>query len=547
VKKNLIYIYTFFLILSVILSSPVYGLTNAGISAKADNITFNSEKVIFVATGKSNVTYQNMELYGDTICVDAGKYKLIASGNVTIKVNDKELRSDSLYINLRDKKGYIYQSKNQNLKARFDGNTLDIIEVVQSFPQGTFFIDNIIDSDVCITGKELIIHPQDTAQIRPASFWLNGEHSLELPFYNFALGAGGTNVYPKVSYSNLGATVDIPVVVSLEENAMSVGHLKYNREKGITVGLEHQMRFSNNASAVFYLEDLNSNAYRNARMVYRHRLTPKTDTTLNLDWQNNKDINLYLNVSQRFNQSILTFNVTSQKAGEGRQSRPTAFDLQWSQTPDNLFGTPVTYGFSAGLGMTGTMDDTAATWSKNIGLRLTHEPIQLGNNSSLIFGAGDEIYWLTTGEEKNRLFGTLTLRLGTRFSIDGSYTRDMSNQDINNNRKNQYGTLSLTTRFTDKFSTRVTYYFNKFGTNISGKYYTGDLSQLSCFFTYNDSQNFQINLGTTYDLNKSRFYSAQGNIRFRVGNYFFLTLRPYYDFINKKSDFNFQIDPILIQ
>jgi hypothetical protein len=70
---------------------------------------------------------------------------------------------------------------------------------------------------------------------------------------------------------------------------------------------------------------------------------------------------------------------------------------------------------------------------------------------------------------------------------------------------------------------------------------------MRCGFNYNPSQNFQLSLEGTYDLQLSRMRYAQGNVRFRVGKYFFLTLRPYYDFILDKSTFNFQVDPILGQ
>ncbi len=85
-------------------------------------------------------------------------------------------------------------------------------------------------------------------------------------------------------------------------------------------------------------------------------------------------------------------------------------------------------------------------------------------------------------------------------------------------------------------------------------FYTDDITQfnildnqLGAFFNYNKSQNFQIGMGATYDMNLSRIRTAQANMRFKVGNYFFLTLRPNYDFVENISNFNFQIDPVLIK
>jgi hypothetical protein len=75
-----------------------------------------------------------------------------------------------------------------------------------------------VNSDLCVTGTEIVVHPNETAQIRPAAFWVNGNRSMELPFYSFTIGAGSTYATPRVAYTDLGATVDIPVIVSLEKN-----------------------------------------------------------------------------------------------------------------------------------------------------------------------------------------------------------------------------------------------------------------------------------------------------------------------------------------
>jgi hypothetical protein len=113
-------------------------------------------------------------------------------------------------------------------------------------------------------------------------------------------------------------------------------------------------------------------------MIYRHKFGSQTDGTLNVDWQNNKDLDVFFNMSHRFSNSYLTFNLKTQNAVSQPEGNPTSFDLSWRQTPDDLLGSPVIYSFSAGLAMTGTQYDKPGVWNKNIGLNLTHKPIKLG-------------------------------------------------------------------------------------------------------------------------------------------------------------------------
>ncbi|HPZ10115.1 MAG TPA: hypothetical protein PL110_18635, partial [Candidatus Eremiobacteraeota bacterium] len=326
----------FFLIF--ITSLPLKALNDKAIKARAEHITFNPSKVIFVASGNAKVNFQDIELSGGTICVDIASSRLVASGNVSLTSEMGEINCDSISINLHSKKCYILASESVEPRVEFDVTTFQIVSSLKDFPGGAFSMDNIINSDLCITGNEIVVQPNETAQIRPAAFWINGSRSMELPFYSFTIGAGASYTTPRVAYTDMGATVDVPVIVSLEEKSMSLAHMKYNSNMGFSVTLEHQQRFSDNASAIFYLDDLNKDAYRKARMQYRHKFGSQTDATLNVDWQNNKDVDVFLNMSHRFSKSNLTFNFRSQYAVSKPEGTPASFELYWRQNPDNFLG-----------------------------------------------------------------------------------------------------------------------------------------------------------------------------------------------------------------
>ncbi len=535
-----------FITFLLICISPLHALNEKSISARADYITYNPEKIIFVANGDATVSFQGLELTAGTICMDGANSRIVASNNVFLRSELGEISCSSISINLYNKKCYMITSDEDKPKVQFDAATFQITGTVTDFPKGTFFIENIVNSDVCVTGTEIVVHPNETAQIRPAAFWVNGNRSMELPFYSFTIGAGSTYASPRVAYTDLGATIDIPVIVSLEEKSMSIAHMKYNGDAGFSVSLEHQQRFSDNANATVYLDDVNSDKYRKARMIYRHKFGTQTDGTLNVDWQNNKDLDVFFNMSHRFSHSYLTFNLKTQNAVSQTEGNPTSFDLSWRQTPDDFLGSPVIYSFSAGLAMTGTQYDKPGVWNKNIGLNLTHKPIKLGETSSLIFGAGDTMSWLSNGENRNNITGNMTLNIGTKFSVDAYLNR--YSYDYNGlSSKLLSGNIGVTTRFTNEFSTRLAYSFVQYDAAMATGNFSYSTRLMRCGFNYNPSQNFQLSLEGTYDLQLSRMRYAQGNVRFRVGKYFFLTLRPYYDFIIDKSTFNFQVDPILGQ
>jgi len=537
---------------------PAYGLNNKSIKAEADYIAFSPDKTIFVASGNAKVSLEKFGIQGGTICVDITNDRLVASNQVVlISENGEEMLCDCISINLKDKSGYVITDGEEKIKIHLNAPSLQLSQTIESFPEDSFYIENILDSELCITGNELVIHPNETAQIRPASFWINGSHSMELPFYSFSIGAGSSYIRPRVAYTNLGATADIPVILSLERDSMSIGHLKYNPDVGASFSLEHQMRFSDDISTVFYLEDLNKDDYRRARMVYRQQLSPTTDANLNVNWQNDKDLDMYFNLSHRFSHSNFTFNITAEHAAGGRESLPTEWKLRWTQNPTPLFNSPLLYSFSGGVNMSGMYGRDEKIWNRTVGLRLTHKPIKLGETSSFVVAVGDDYSWIT-GEERNYLYGNMTLRLGSRISLDSNIGVYSSLFDEGRTYGNTTGSISLNTRFTDTFSGRFSYsfnhyenlegYYNYYGYTLTEDFYDSFVSdELGAFFTYNRSQNFQLGLGATYDLNLSRIRTAQGNMRIRLGNYFFLTLHPYYDFVNNYSNFNFQIDPVLIK
>lgn len=539
------------LIIFFITFLPAFAINNKAIKADADYIAFNPEKTIFIANGNATVSIKGLEIQGGTICVDVLNSRLVASNEVLLKSDSGELTCDSISINLNDKSAYILQNNKGEIKAQLDTSNFEFIKFLDEFPEGSFYIENILDASLCVTGNELIIHPNETAQIKPAAFWIEGSHSVDFPFYSFTLGSGASYIKPRVSYTDLGATVDLPVILSLQENSISITHLKYNKDLGVSFSIEHRMQLADNASAVFYLEDLNSDEYRTAKMVYRQQFSPTTDANLNVEWQNDQDLDLFFNFSHRFSHSIINFNMqTDYIKSDLIQDLPTTFDLQWKQNPTKLFNSPVLYSFSGGVSLiSDTFSPEESTWSKNIGLRLTHKPLMIGKTSSVVFGVGDDQHWLSSGETRNYLFANMTLRLGSRISIDSNINRDSFIFYNGRNITNTTANISLNTRFTKDFSGRLTYYFRDYNyLTTFNRFDPVEIStldnQLGAFVTYNKSQNFQLGLGTTYDLNLSRIRSAQGNMRFKIGKYFFLTLRPYYDFIDKTNNFNFQIDPI---
>ncbi|HPZ10377.1 MAG TPA: hypothetical protein PL110_19970, partial [Candidatus Eremiobacteraeota bacterium] len=166
------------------------------------------------------------------------------------------------------------------------------------------------------------------------------------------------------------------------------------------------------------------------------------------------------------------------------------------------------------------------------------------NTGALIFGVGDEMNWLTTGETRNNLSGTMNLTLGTKFNLDATINRNSYNLD-NRNSNYTYGTINLRTSFTNEFSTRLTYTFGEYNARLAENSFSFSNRQVGCFFTYNPSQNFYLSLGGTYDLQNSRMAYAQGDIRFRVGKYCYLRLAPFYDFVSKNTNYTIQVDPIL--
>lgn len=234
----------------------------------------------------------------------------------------------------------------------------------------------------------------------------------------------------------------------------------------------------------------------------------------------------------------------AQRGVAGRPGRPLAMDITWQDTPRQLFGSPITFALTGGLSLTGNNYQGNSVWSRKLGLRLTHRPIKLGKNSSLLMSLNNEFSWLTNGESGFNLNASANFRFGQRTSMDIYFMKNNYSMNNGSFREAMSGSIGFNTRFTDNFSTRITYNFNQsnnFYPRIgNSSYYYQDIST---YFTYNKSGKMEISIGTRYDLKESRFRTAEGNFRFKFYNLFYLTLRPQYDFVSQNRYFNFDISP----
>ena len=126
-----------FLIISI---TPLHALNEKSLSAKADHITYNQEKNIFVANGNAVVSFQGIELTAGTICMDGTNSRIVASNNVFLRSEQGEISCSSISINLYDKKCYMITSDENKPKVQFDAATFQITGTVTDFPKGTLLV-----------------------------------------------------------------------------------------------------------------------------------------------------------------------------------------------------------------------------------------------------------------------------------------------------------------------------------------------------------------------------------------------------------------------
>ncbi len=120
--------------------TPLHALNEKSISAKADYITYNPDKIIFVANGNATVSFQGLELTAGTICMDGANSRIVASNNVFLRSELGEISCSSISINLYDKKCYMITSDEDKPKVQFDASTFQITGTVTDFPKGHFIL-----------------------------------------------------------------------------------------------------------------------------------------------------------------------------------------------------------------------------------------------------------------------------------------------------------------------------------------------------------------------------------------------------------------------
>lgn len=266
-KKDIIFFTWFFLVI-FLCHADAWGalekkVPEGPVDIEADNISYDSDKELYHASGNVLITFSGGYLKADRVVLHKVTKDAVAEGNVIIESDKDILTGESIRFNLATKKGKVndgtlFISKNHfYLRGKEIEKKGDATYSLKEASATTCDGDR---PDWQFTGSEVDVTIDGYGTVKHGTFQINNLPVLYLPYMIFPAKTTRQTglLYPRISYSRdkLGWDLGIPFYWAISENADATFYQRYMDKRGFQEGVEFRYYISENSSGTFYTDYL---------------------------------------------------------------------------------------------------------------------------------------------------------------------------------------------------------------------------------------------------------------------------------------------------
>ena len=197
-----------------------------------DYLGYSADSTVVQADGKgggARFTYRSLEVRADTLQYHATENRLLASGEVTVRQNGVERKYSTFSYNPLSAQG-VGERIEDGKPAYFRVHGSDAAEEpfgIGAHPsENDFLPDDLSEARIVIVARSISLDPNRKLQFRRATFYLDGQKTVSLPFHVMALGQDGLFADPLFGYNAGGLTVDLPFYYDVRPTAIGTIHAR---------------------------------------------------------------------------------------------------------------------------------------------------------------------------------------------------------------------------------------------------------------------------------------------------------------------------------
>lgn len=361
---------------------------------------------------EARVSYRGLTIAADTLQVDVMGGMVVAQGNVTIQQGSggETRQYNGLRYSLTQGEGVAEKLDASGLPADVQihagGARLEESPLPAGQPapgRETWQLKDVSQGNVAVVSKSISISPGSQIQFRRATFWVNGEKTVTLPYHVMELQQNQLFREQVVGFGPSGLSVDFPLYYDMRPDGVGTLHLRHGAQVSASAystvpGWHADLEQAYSAKGGDGTVEVDNVAQGDWGLRIRHgqRLDPVTRGSLFLDFPNNRDLFVTTQVQRDFHR--FTLNAT----GYGSRS-PGAFDpltghsgpaggtlrgqVYAEGTPRVFLGVPaLRYALSAGTSRQSFYGFTEGSQgilsNDNIGMRLFTTPLPLARGTT---------------------------------------------------------------------------------------------------------------------------------------------------------------------
>ena len=232
------------------------------VQIKANEISYDKEKNVYIATGRVVLEQGERHLEADHVQVDMNKKQAVLKGNVLFKIGNDWIRAKEATIDLKTYQGVLYHAQ-----AFFAENHFYVRgEEVQKTGRDTYLIKGaeITSCDGVspawhFSASQVKIKLQSWARARNIVFWVKKMPLLYTPFLALPINQKRQSgfLFPSFTYSERdGTDITLPFFWAIKSNMDATFYQRYLSRRGWMQGLEFRYALNPNDIGIFYFDFL---------------------------------------------------------------------------------------------------------------------------------------------------------------------------------------------------------------------------------------------------------------------------------------------------
>lgn len=286
---------------------------DAPVEIEADQLSFDSEREVYMARGNVVIIYGDGVLHADYVEYDKKSQEARAEGNARLKMGDDTLEGDRIVVNTEGKTGVAHQSK-----AFYARNHFYISgERIEKSGENTYVIDQPVATtcdgdhpDWELAGSRMKVTIDGYGWLTHARFRAKGVPVLYVPVIAFPAKTTRQSgfLFPYMSHSKNkdGIDIEVPFFWAISPHLDATLYQRFIEKRGYKQGAEFRYWMGHKSFGTFYGDYLED----------RKEVVETTTPALTRDWQEmNRRWSIYWNHQSNFD-SQLQFRADVRKVSD---------------------------------------------------------------------------------------------------------------------------------------------------------------------------------------------------------------------------------------